>query len=158
MVVQREKDRRQPEGHTGSATVLLWWTFRSKMVDQAHLLPLHPGPPLLLPAPLCSRGCGNLASIPSPSPPCHNPLFSHIPPIIHPLPALGFHSWSGLTRGKSTASVCLQPAHARIINTHFAVLIWVPFKLKAVCCSVPACLAGGKSLALAPRKLEATHA
>lgn len=54
--------------------------------------------------------------------------------------------------------MCLQPAHARVINTHFAVLIWVPLKLKATCCSVPACLARGNQVVLVSSKLEAVHA
>lgn len=42
--------------------------------------------------------------------------------------------------------MCSQPARARIINTHFAALIWAPFKFKAELCSVPACLAAGKRM------------
>lgn len=52
--------------------------------------------------------------------------------------------------------MCSQPARARIINTHFAALIWAPFKLKAACCSVPACLAAGKRVSLASQTGSST--
>jgi len=145
------------EGHSGSAAGFQQ-SFRSKMADQACLLPPHPGPPQLLPPPLCLRGCGNLTPVPPPSPQSCNPLFPHTSPVIRPLPALGFHGWGGVQGQALCVSMRLQPAHARVINTHFVVLIWVPFTLKAACCSVPACLAGGHRVALALCRLGAAHA
>lgn len=139
------------EGHSSSATVF-WQNFKSKVADQACLLPLHPSPLQLLPAPFCSWGCGNLAPVPSPSPQSCYPLFPHTSCAW--LPRLG----QFVQRQAHYVSMCSQPAHARVINTRFAVLIWVPFKLKAACCSVPACLARGNWVALASCKLEATHA
>lgn len=58
-------------------------------------------------APLCSHGCGNLAPIPDPGPQRCNP-FPHTSSIIRPLPALGFHGWSGLSRGKRAVAACVR--------------------------------------------------